>query len=350
MINIQQKFIPKGQVNRPATHFNSSVYGWEMKPRYITIHNAWSYFHAERLNSWMITSGADAERYPETGGRLAGWHFSVDESEVWQGLPLEEPAWHAGDWESWSNPGVGNTESIGIEICDYAILYPRDGRAHARDHTHPDYKQYLKAEERAAKLCAYLILTLDSLEPFPDCMKMHRDWNGGSCPYHIRSRPNGWQELLDRVECYLEESKEDNRNIKHRVLVGSYKSLENARTKAEEIKRDLRGSVLGKIVYNKIKDGRTLFRVVAAEYPESKNIINGISNQEIAEAKRQWLEGRGYPAFVVAGVFEDLPIPDEDDGAKPEPDPEDSALIRLVKQLVEFIRELVRKIKEGKDK
>lgn len=49
------------------------------------------------------------EKNPETP---TSWHFTVDEKEIYQHLPLNENGWHAGDG------GTGNRKSIGIEICE----------------------------------------------------------------------------------------------------------------------------------------------------------------------------------------------------------------------------------------
>ena len=49
-------------------------------------------------------------------------------------------------------------------------------------------KLYLQAEEHAAKLCAYLIKTVPTLKPFPDCLRQHYHWSGKNCPKWIRER------------------------------------------------------------------------------------------------------------------------------------------------------------------
>lgn len=58
--------------------------------RYITVHNTGmndSHHNAALLNSIQHTNTS----------RVVGWHFSVDDHEVWQSLPLHEVGWHAGD-------------------------------------------------------------------------------------------------------------------------------------------------------------------------------------------------------------------------------------------------------------
>ena len=61
--------------------------------------------------------------------------FTVDDKEIYQHLPLNENAWHAGDGAE----GTGNRESIAIEIA-----VNEDG-------------DYNKAVENARKLAAYLM-------------------------------------------------------------------------------------------------------------------------------------------------------------------------------------------------
>ncbi len=201
---IKERLIPAGRRNRPATNRASSLYRKEMKPQYITIHNAGSRANAETLNRYVI--GTDAAARP------ASWHFSVDEKDVWQSLPTDEAAWHAGD-----NLGQGNTNSIGIEICDYALMNsPRNEPL------------YLQSEEHAAKLCAYLIKTVPSLKPFPVCMKQHHDWSGKNCPSWIRGR-GGWNDFLTKVKKYIDaEQPEPEENIWYRVFEGSYRNRANA--------------------------------------------------------------------------------------------------------------------------
>jgi N-acetylmuramoyl-L-alanine amidase CwlA len=42
------------------------------------------------------------------------WHYTVDDKEIYQHIPDDEVAWHAGDGTK--NPG-GNMNGIGIELC-----------------------------------------------------------------------------------------------------------------------------------------------------------------------------------------------------------------------------------------
>ena len=78
---------------------------YAMRPLYITIHTTDN-----------TSKGADALSHAKlqyTGNvRSASWHYTVDNHCIYQSLPLNQQAGHAGD-------GVmpGNSASIAIEIC-----------------------------------------------------------------------------------------------------------------------------------------------------------------------------------------------------------------------------------------
>lgn len=96
MVQIYQDFIPVGNGNRP---------GYAMTPLYVTVHNTAN-----------TSKGADAKShaaYVKRSTTEVSWHFTVDDKEIFQHLPLNENGWHAGDGH-----GDGNRKSIGIEICE----------------------------------------------------------------------------------------------------------------------------------------------------------------------------------------------------------------------------------------
>ncbi|HZG81503.1 MAG TPA: N-acetylmuramoyl-L-alanine amidase [Brevibacillus sp.] len=159
-MNIIQDFIPAGRANRPGKQL--------IGPIYITIHETGN-----------ASAGADAlahARYlkgDSAASRSASWHFTVDDTNVVQHLPLSEVAWHAGDGN-----GPGNTSSISIEICENA-----DG-------------DRAKAEERAVELVAFLLKTY---KLGIEAVVQHNRWSGKNCPRIIRSRPGGWESFLQKV-------------------------------------------------------------------------------------------------------------------------------------------------------
>jgi N-acetylmuramoyl-L-alanine amidase len=96
--------IPKGRFGRK--------YDRPMRPTYITVHSTQSYSananartHANALKNGYLTATHNLLGY-------LTWHFSVDESTVYQSLPTNERGEHA-DYE-----GTGNKKSIGIEMCE----------------------------------------------------------------------------------------------------------------------------------------------------------------------------------------------------------------------------------------
>lgn len=176
-MKILQDFIAAGRANRPMTNPSSSLYRKKMEPKYITIHNAYSRADAKSLHAYVKGDGAAA--------RPASWHFSIDESYCYQALPTTESGWHAGD-----NLGAGNTTTIGIEICDYAMLAsPQDPAL------------FWLAVQHTARLCVHLIKTEPTLKPFPECIKQHYNWSGKNCPSWLRA--GKWGDFMAEIEKLL---------------------------------------------------------------------------------------------------------------------------------------------------
>lgn len=184
MNRIVEDLIPRGRHNRPMTNPSSSLYGRVMRPKWITVHNTGNRNNtagARSHSNWLKTLPV---------GTFVSWHFTIDDTVIYQHLPLNESGWHAGD-----NLGPGNTQTIGLEICENQL--PQN------------MKGYLEAEEQGAMLCAHLIKTVPYLHDFPDCMKQHFDWSGKNCPSVIRGRANGWRDFLGKVEKHLAYEEED---------------------------------------------------------------------------------------------------------------------------------------------
>jgi N-acetylmuramoyl-L-alanine amidase CwlA len=174
--------LPEGQRNRPSKNPASSRYNIIIPPKWITIHNAWSPWDARGLNEYQKTGEAIT--------RPASWHLSCGMIEVVQGIPFGETAWHAGDYVNVANPGIGNTQSIGIEVCDF---YDANTKTN-------DQAKYLIAEANSQILVAYLIRTVSSLLPFPECVVPHTKWRPASgCPSRILSRKDGWANYIQGV-------------------------------------------------------------------------------------------------------------------------------------------------------
>ncbi|AKD29030.1 prophage LambdaBa01, N-acetylmuramoyl-L-alanine amidase, family 2 [Bacillus velezensis NJN-6] len=146
MVKITKDFIPVGHNNRP---------GYAMTPAYITVHNT-----ANTARGANAAMHARYEKNPETP---TSWHFTVDEKEIYQHLPLNENGWHAGD----GNSGTGNRKSIGIEICENS-----DG----------DFeKAVANAQWLIKKLMKEQGISLANVVP-------HQHWSGKYCPRKLLDR------------------------------------------------------------------------------------------------------------------------------------------------------------------
>ncbi len=118
------------------------------------------------------------------------WHFTVGEDGIYQSLPLDEVAYHAGDgsyeygdtyfnntYKAWSIGG-GNRNGIGIESCINAGA---------------DYNVTLR---KLAKLVADLLLQFDLSF---DRIKQHNHFSGKDCPGVIR-HTGRWEEFKNLVK------------------------------------------------------------------------------------------------------------------------------------------------------
>ncbi|TKZ16996.1 N-acetylmuramoyl-L-alanine amidase family protein [Bacillus velezensis] len=145
MVKITKDFIPVGHNNRP---------GYAMNPAYITVHNT-----ANTVRGASAAMHARYEKNPETP---TSWHFTVDDKEIYQHLPLNESGWHAGDGN-----GTGNRKSIGIEICENS-----DG----------DFeKAVANAQWLIKKLMKDQGISLANVVP-------HQHWSGKYCPRKLLDR------------------------------------------------------------------------------------------------------------------------------------------------------------------
>lgn len=130
-------------------------------------------------------SGANAEMHNtyihnqanSSSGRVASWHYTVDDTIIYQHVPDDEQAWHAGDNNLGRLKG-GNSNGIGIETC----INPEN-----------DYELTMR---RTAKLTAQLLYKYNLLL---DSVTQHYDFSQKTCPAVIRS--NGWwPDFLKMVE------------------------------------------------------------------------------------------------------------------------------------------------------
>jgi|SRR5690554_3459935 len=156
MIRIKREILPQSSRIRP---------GYKMDPKYITVHNTAN-----------TSTGANAKAHAKyllsgAGGRSVSWHFTVDDTEIYQHLPTDESGWHTGDGN-----GPGNRRSIGIEICEN-----RDG----------DFEKAVEnAQWLIRKLMAEHNIPIENVVP-------HKKWTGKNCPRKLLDR---WDEFAAGIQ------------------------------------------------------------------------------------------------------------------------------------------------------
>ena len=162
------------------------------KPQAIIIHNAATpNGTAKALNNALHNSK-----------EYKSWHFSVDDKDVIESLPLNRNAFATGDGAY----GLGNRTGIHIEI--------------AKDNDNDSKEEWLKARDNGAKLAAEL---LHHYGWGIDNLKKHQDYKmtDGSykyCPHKILDE--GWDDFKFLVSQYLDQlnnPREDDSTDKEQV-------------------------------------------------------------------------------------------------------------------------------------
>ena len=115
------------------------------------------------------------------------WHFSVDDKDIIQSLPLNRNAFATGDGAY----GLGNRTGIHIEI--------------AKDNDNDSQDEWKKARDNGARLAAELLYKYGLSI---DCLKKHQDYKMTSgnykyCPHKILDE--GWDDFKSLVSQYLDE-------------------------------------------------------------------------------------------------------------------------------------------------
>ncbi len=182
MVKITKGFIPVGHNNRPR---------YAMDPAYITVHNT--------ANTEKGANAAMHARYVKNPETATSWHFTVDDKEIYQHLPLNENGWHAGD----GNRGTGNRKSIGIEICENS-----DG----------DFeKAVANAQWLIKKLMKEQGISLANVVP-------HQHWSGKYCPRKLLDRWDSFKAGISGAPSKTENSPVDKTKesyIKNTVIADS---------------------------------------------------------------------------------------------------------------------------------
>lgn len=154
-----------------------------LRVRYITVHSTGSPGGTAAAHASLLRGGRIRAKTQWNRRGYNFWHFTVDDREAIQHLPLNEAGEHA------DHDGPGNATSIGIEICEF--------REPARQRA---------AIARAAKLVAWLRrkfgVPLDHVVPHYH-WTMHRfhNWNK-PCPRILMDggKPGAkWAAFLQQV-------------------------------------------------------------------------------------------------------------------------------------------------------
>jgi N-acetylmuramoyl-L-alanine amidase CwlA len=139
-----------------------------IKPTSITIHNTGN-IGAPAKNNHNYMKGLN-----KNGGRSASWHFTVDDQHIYQAVPTNKKAWHAGC-------ASGNNSSIGIEICMFN-----------------DADRQRKCYENAIALVKILM----KFHGFGvGQIKRHYDWTKKDCPTWLISGKFGYTWKWFQQQC-----------------------------------------------------------------------------------------------------------------------------------------------------
>lgn len=157
-LSITQDLLSTSHPMRPKTYLNV---------QYITVHDTAN----NKLGADVIMHSKYIHQEDRT---VSSWHYTVDDINLYQHIPDNEVAWHAGT-------AAGNSSAIGIETCT---------------HIGVDYDLVIR---RLAKLVAGL---LDKHNLTIGKVVQHNYWSGKDCPQVIR-HSNRWQEVLDLVSLEL---------------------------------------------------------------------------------------------------------------------------------------------------
>lgn len=175
-IRLRPDLVPRG------THSRKTVR--PMKPRYITIHSTANPTANAAQHSLALKRGTLKAPKRKGGNRIGYlvWHFTVDDREAIQHLPVTEQGEHA------DFGGPGNCSSIGIEMCEN-----RDGN-------------FQVTLDRTAKLTALLMtrqgIPLRNVVPHYHWPRRGQHPPNKNCPRQlmVNGRPGPkWKAFINRV-------------------------------------------------------------------------------------------------------------------------------------------------------
>ena len=177
-VNLHQMLVPPGKAGRHVE--------FPMRAKYITIHSTQNPGATALQHATGMRNGAfrGHSQWNRTG--YLTWHFTVDDVQAIQSLPLNIQGEHA------DHDGPGNKTSIGIEICEFG------NRA-----------RQAAAIDRAARLAAHVMhekgIALDHIVPHYHWPQVHFAGNQKNCPIILLDggKPGPrWEAFLRRVKSY----------------------------------------------------------------------------------------------------------------------------------------------------
>lgn len=178
-VNLKVDMVKKGTFGRKVVR--------PMTPRYITIHSTENYTAGAEQHSLALKHGALRSAKTLHGNRIGFliWHFTCDDHEAIQHMPISEQGEHA-DFD-----GPGNRLSIGIEMCE--------NRG----------KSLSATIERTAKLTAVLMkknhIPLQNVEPHYHWPRARKNPPNKNCPHFLmeNGHPGAkWRAFLAKVNYY----------------------------------------------------------------------------------------------------------------------------------------------------
>ncbi len=173
-MEIRKDIIKQGSTNRPQTK-NSC--------QYITVHDTANKSH-----------GADAAahaKYIKSLKEKTSWHYTVDDSGIYQHLPDNEKSYHTSDL-------IANESSIAVELC-----VNTDGN-------------FEKTKQNAAEL-VNMLMEKHGIEK--GNIRAHRDWTGKDCPASLRG--DDWEAFVQMCT----EKKTDNELSGHVISIDELRKM-----------------------------------------------------------------------------------------------------------------------------
>jgi N-acetylmuramoyl-L-alanine amidase len=177
-LHLRQMLVPAGKHGRHRE--------FRLRPRYITIHSTQNRGGTALAHARGMAAGSFRGTSPWNRTGYLTWHFTVDDREAIQSLPLNIQGEHA------DHDGPGNNTSIGIEICEFG-----------------DRRRQAAAIDRAARLTAYLMqrtgVPLSHVVPHHHWPQRHFGNHKKNCPHILLDggRPGPrWEAFLRKVRSY----------------------------------------------------------------------------------------------------------------------------------------------------